>query len=176
MHAVKSFNKNREKGLWPGSVLCADESMGAWRGLAAKLGDMTVGLPHATKLARKPEGVGTEYCSLCCAETKIMLQLEIQEGKDKMLEKEYAHFHGSGTSSLLRLTKPWSGSDRTVVADSAFASLKSAQALHNHRGLRFISLVKTAHKQFPKAKLQQHQYSERGEHCVGTPVHGSRLV
>ena len=52
------------------------------------------------------------------------------------------------------------------MADSAFASLKSAQALHNHRGLRFIGLVKTAHKQFPKVKLQQHQYSERGEHCV----------
>ena len=83
-----------------------------------------------------------------------------------MLEKEYAHLYDSGTSSLLCLTKPWSGSDRTVVADSAFASLKSAQALHNHRGLRFIGLVKTAHKQFPKAKLQQHQYSERGEHCV----------
>ena len=74
--------------------------------------------------------------------------------------------YGSGTSSLLRLTKPWSGSDCIVVADAAFASLKSAQALHNRRGLRFIGLVKTAHKQFTKARLQHHQYSECGEHCV----------
>ena len=55
--------------------------MGAWQGLAAKLGDVTVGLLHVTKIARKPEGVRTEYHSLCCAETKIMLQLEIQEGR-----------------------------------------------------------------------------------------------
>ena len=134
--------------------------MGAERGLAAKLGDVLVGLPHVTQIARKPEGVGTEYHSQCCAETKIMLQLEIQEGKVKM-EKEYAHLHGSGTSSLLCLTKPWSGSDCTVVADSAFASLKSAQALQNI--VVFIRLVKTAHKQFSKAKLQHPQC---GDHCI----------
>ena len=63
--------------------------MGAEKALAAKLGDVLVGLSHVKKIARKPEGVGTEYH---CAETKIMLQLEIQEGKVKM-EKEYAHLH-----------------------------------------------------------------------------------
>ena len=73
-----------------------------------------------------------------------MLQLEIQEGKVPMQEKEYAKVYGSGTSSLLWLTRYWSGSDHMVVADSAFASLKTAEALHKH--LCFISLVKTAHK------------------------------
>ena len=33
-----------------------------------------------------------------------------------MVEKGYAYLYGSGTSSLLCLTKPWSGSDRAVVA------------------------------------------------------------
>ena len=62
-----------------------------------------------------------------------------------MEEKEYTHFlYGSDTSSLLRLTKPWSGSDR-----------QSVQALHKHSGLRFIGLVKTVQKQFPKARLQR---------------------
>ena len=121
--------------------------------MAAKLDDAVVGLPHVTKIARKPEGVGTEYHTLSCGETKIMLQLEIQEGKVPMQGKEYAKDYGSGTSSSLRLTRYWSGSDRTVVADSAFASLKTAEALHKHRGLRFIGLVKTAHKQYPKAWL-----------------------
>ena len=46
--------------------------------------------------------------------------------------------HGSGTSSLLRLTRYWNGFDRMVVADSAFASLKTAEALHKHCGLRLI--------------------------------------
>ena len=154
--AVDSFNRNRRGGISPGVTLCADESMGSWRGLAAKVDDAVVGLPHVTKIARKPEGVGTEYRTLSCGETKIMLQLEIQEGKVPMQGKEYAKDYGSGTSSLLRLTRYWSGSDRTVVADSAFASLKTAEALHKHRGLRFIGLVKTAHKRFPKAWLQKY--------------------
>eukprot|EP00731_Ephydatia_muelleri_P032324 Em0023g831a len=164
--AVDSFNRNRRGGISPGVTLCADESMGSWRGLAAKVDDAVVGLPHVTKIARKPEGVGTEYRTLSCGETKIMLQLEIQEGKVPMQGKEYAMDYGSGTSSLLRLTRYWSGSDRTVVADSAFASLKTAEALHKHRGLRFIGLVKTAHKRFPKAWLQKYPYTNRGDHCV----------
>eukprot|EP00731_Ephydatia_muelleri_P009180 Em0004g1518a len=164
--AVDSFNRNRRGGISPGVTLCADESMGSWRGLAAKVDDAVVGLPHVTKIARKPEGVETEYRTLSCGETKIMLQLEIQEGKVPMQGKEYAKDYGSGTSSLLRLTRYWSGSDRTVVADSAFASLKTAEALHKHRGLRFIGLVKTAHKRFPKAWLQKYPYTNRGDHCV----------
>ena len=164
--AVESFNRNRRGGISPGVTLCADESMGSWRGLAAKVDDAVVGLPHVTKIARKPEGVGTEYRTLSCGETKIMLQLEIQERKVPMQGKEYAKDYGSDTSSLLRLTRYWSGSDRTVVADSAFASLKTAEALHKHRGLRFIGLVKTAHKQFPKAWLQKYPYTNRGDHCV----------
>lgn len=35
-----------------------------------------------------------------------------------------------------------------------------------HHGLWFIGLVKTAHKRFPKAKLQQHQYRGHGDHCI----------
>ena len=61
-----------------------------------------------------------------------MLQLEIQESKEKMEEKEYyAHLYGSGTSSVtpdkdldsVRLNCLWL---------TAFASLKSAQALQKH--------------------------------------------
>ena len=41
-----------------------------------------------------------------------MLQLEIQEGMEE--NEYYAHLYDSGTSSLLHLTKPWSGSDHVV--------------------------------------------------------------
>eukprot|EP00731_Ephydatia_muelleri_P015896 Em0009g320a len=86
-----------------------------------------------TEMAQKPldyEQLQHFFGLGACGETKIMLQLEIQEGKVPMQEKkEY-----------------WSGSDRMVVADSAFASLKTAEALHKHGGLCFIGLVKTAHK------------------------------
>ena len=114
--AVDSFNTNCRGGISPGVTLCADESMGSWRGLA-NVDDAVVVLPHVTKIARKPEGVGTQSRTLSCRETKIMLQLEIQEGKVPMQEKKCAKDYGSGTSSLLQLTRYWSGSDRTVVAD-----------------------------------------------------------
>ena len=38
--------------------------MESWRGLSANVDDAVVGLPHVTKIARKPEGVGTEYRTL----------------------------------------------------------------------------------------------------------------
>ena len=84
--AVDSFNTNCRGGISPCVTLCADKSMGSWRGLAANVDDAVVGLPHVTKIARKPEGVGTESRTLSCGETKILLQLEIQEGKVPMQE------------------------------------------------------------------------------------------
>lgn len=170
--AVESFNKCREACIFPGPVLCGDESMGAWRGMALTLQNLVFGLPHCTKIRRKPQGIGTEYKNLACGQTKIMLRLEIQEGKEIMRAKEFAATYGAGTSTLLRLTHPYAASERTVVADSAFASFKTAEALLTHRGLYFIGLVKTATKQFPKAWLQNHTMINRGEHAVLQTVLG----
>ena len=50
------------------------------------LDDIVIGLP----IIRKPEPVGTEYYNLACVETVIMLQLKIQEGKEKMNTEEFA--------------------------------------------------------------------------------------
>ena len=60
-----------------------------WPGLADKLGSVTVGLAHVMKIARKPER-DSEH-NIILTETKIMLQLKIQEEKVRMKEKEYAH-------------------------------------------------------------------------------------
>ena len=60
--------------------------MGAWRGMPMSLDDIVIGLP----IICKPEPVGTEYYNLACVETVIMLQLKIQEGKEKMNTEEFA--------------------------------------------------------------------------------------
>jgi hypothetical protein len=66
----------------PGPVIVVDESMGRWRGLSGKVGDVRFGgTPHVTKIKRKPRGVGVEFKNVCCGEKLIMLQLEIQESK-----------------------------------------------------------------------------------------------
>ena len=61
--------------------------MSSWRG---KDGDFcTDGMPHVTQIDRKPKGVGCELNNSADADTKIILQLEIQEGADIISSKEY---------------------------------------------------------------------------------------
>ena len=49
----------------------------------------TDGMPHVILIDRKPKGVGCELKNSADADTKIILQLEIQEGADIMSSKEY---------------------------------------------------------------------------------------
>ena len=59
--------------------------------------------------------------------------------------REYYREFGGGTSILLCLAKPWAGSGRVVVADSAFTSVRSVVVLKKRLGLFFLSMVKTTH-------------------------------
>ena len=103
-----------------------------------------------TRIERKPKGVGCELKDCADADTKVILQLEIQEGADVMADMEYmAEYKLVGTAQLLRLTKPWHGSGRAVSADSAFASVATAVACRKN-GLHFTGLVKTATQMYPK--------------------------
>ena len=68
--------------IYPGWQLCIDESVSSWRG---KDGDFcTDGMPHVTRIDRKPKGVGCEIKNCADADTKVMLQLEIEEGAENM--------------------------------------------------------------------------------------------
>ena len=59
---VDEFNRNRAETLKPGWILVVDESTSKWRGL----GDWyDLGMPHITKIPRKPEPVGLEIKDMC---------------------------------------------------------------------------------------------------------------
>jgi hypothetical protein len=47
------------------------------------------------------------------------------EGKERMATVAYAAEHQAGTAICLRLCQPWRHTGRTVVADSAFASVRT---------------------------------------------------
>ena len=66
--AYEKFNTYRPRVFRLGAHLCGDESMSSWRGFCAALEDVTVGLPHVTKIARKPRGVGAEIRTMACWE------------------------------------------------------------------------------------------------------------
>ena len=59
-----------------------------------------------------------------------------------------------GCNVLADLVRPWANTDRVVVGDSYFASVQAALRLKD-MGLRFIGVVKTAHKGFPMHYLSR---------------------
>jgi hypothetical protein len=79
-----------------------------------------------------------------------MYRVELMQGKVLQRAKEFSAEFGEGTAVTLRLMKPLWGSGRTIVGDSAFASVKMAGQALEH-GLHFQGPVKTAHKGFPAA-------------------------
>jgi hypothetical protein len=170
---VDAFNEQRRRLFRSGKKCCADESIFAWRGKDQRHSQN--GCPHCAKILRKPESVGMEVKNMCCCTTGIMMAMELVAGKTEMRQREWAAEHGAGTSLLLRLTKGIQTSGRIVVADSAFASVKSAVAL-KEKGLHFMGLVKTAHRECPKAYLQGVDMDAWGDHVLcTTTIDGSKI-
>ena len=158
---IDAFNLRRAELFYPSWQICVDESMSVWRGKDGNF--CSDGLPHVSKIDRKPKGVGTELKDAADAESKVIIQIEIQEGKEEMTKKEYMDvYKKAGTAQVLRLTKPWHGTGRAVYADSAFASVTTAIACRQ-KGLRFTGLVKTATTKFPKKFLDSWEYKELGD-------------
>ena len=157
---IDAFNYNRRENFSPGSKLVVDESMSEWKGKDQRFGKD--GCPHVTKIIRKPKGVGMELKNLADCDTGILMALEIMGPKTEMRHRMHTGQYGAGTALLLRLCRNLRGTGRVIVADSAFASVKSAIALKKELGLYFLGIVKTAHKMFPKQYLQNVEIAERG--------------
>ena len=151
---INALNLSFQEALQPGDFLCLDESMikSYHRNLKGKL-----------KIIRKPRPIGNECKNLCDARSKIVLNLELYEGKNLMASKDHVDRVGATTAACLRLTDPWKGSGRIVVGDSWFGSVKSARELLETNGLYSIMLVKTAYKDYPRLLLREKTLNNRGE-------------
>jgi hypothetical protein len=96
-----------------------------------------------------------------------MLQLELQEGKEAMMQKEFArHGLAPATAVVLRLIEPWlAAPDKFhVFADAYFASVRTALELlrrgHDFSGNRRVSgnywctgVIKQGNAGFPQQAL-----------------------
>ena len=149
--------------LTPGYKMTVDESMFAWYGRGSALG----GMPAVMKIKRKPKGVGCEVKTLADVASGVMINLEINEGKEAMKETRWQRELGAGTATTLRLSEPWHGSGRIDCGDSWFASVKTAIELRR-RGLFFTGIVKTAYTKFPLRVLSANCPLERGSTVTGT--------
>ena len=150
---VDAFNLHRKEFFTPYDLICADESISRWYGLVGHW--INTGLPCYVAIDRKPEN-GCEIQNSACGKSGIMLRLKLvknaeAEGEgDGLQEDSEGLIHGCVV--LKELVKPWYNSNRTVCADSYFASVSTALEL-GKLGLRFIGVVKTAIKKFPQSYL-----------------------
>lgn len=103
-----------------GTILVPDESMVQWVG---------GGAPHLTLIPRKPTPLGMMFKTVCCGETGILLNAELQECAEDMHLKEFHAKWGATTACTLRLVKPYFGQKKIIVADSWFGSAKCLYAL-----------------------------------------------
>lgn len=156
---VEAFNSNMER-FAPSSMLCVDESVVRWYGAG---GDgHTVGVPHYVAMDRKVDA-GVEVNVVADGTTNIVLRLEMEKSEGERDVGEEVRDLSAGAQLTLRLTKPYWGSQRTVVGDARFASVETAEELLR-RGLRFIGAVKQATAGFPMEELQRGVMVGRGVH------------
>ena len=117
---LAAINERCQQVIDPSYILVEDELMSSW---ISRKQDRTIdGIPHLTKIIRKPKGVGTEIKCLADGVVRIMLRLEICEGKEAESKKKCSHLP-AGTAHTLRVSEPWHGTGRIIVADSAFSSV-----------------------------------------------------
>jgi hypothetical protein len=124
------------------------------------------GLPQYVAIDRKPEN-GCEIQNAACGRSGVMLRLKLVKGIDLVDEDDNddAPTDSSllhGTNVLKHVVSPWFGSNRIVCADSYFASVGAAKELYRN-GLRFIGVVKTATKGYPKIYLTNVELHQRGD-------------
>lgn len=131
----------------PGRFLTIDGGMIKWT--ACTLDDSLDGLPHAQHIPRKPEPVGCELKMLADGETRIILRVELIEGKEADALKEFREeAKMASTALVLRLVKDYFRTSRVVIGDSAFSSVHTLRSL-SEKGLFYIGVIKTATRNFP---------------------------
>ena len=154
---IDTWNDWMIESFTPGFKIVVDESVFEWRGR----GDYdTRGLPHVSKIARKPKGVGLELKNALCVLSGVMIRYEMLEGKAAMANRKYCEPGiNATTATTLRLIEPWFNKGRHVVGDSWFGSVQTAVELWK-KGCWFTGMIKNAHREFPKNYIQKLEFTD----------------
>ncbi len=162
---VKNVNDYRSNYFNPSDLICVDESMSRWYGQGGHW--INHGLPQYVATNRKPEN-GCKIQNAACGRSGVMIRLKLVKRADLMGADDADEVAGNennllhGTKVLKQVVSPWFGSSRIVCAESYFASVGAAQELFRN-GLRFIGVVKTATRGFPKTFLTSVELESCGD-------------
>ena len=170
---INGFNQNRRMKFAGSATKTDDETMSALVPRTTPTG----GLPTISFIKRKPEPLGTEFKTVCCASTGVMLYVELQRGKAVMPKEKFAEEFGCTAACTLRLVEGTQYCGRNVserkdaveafkrelvLADAWFGSVKAAERikmLHvdedgNPAGHEIIAAVKSNHSNYPKKEIE----------------------
>jgi hypothetical protein len=158
--AVEAFNENRQNSVLASFLKTMDESMSAFRPRTTRFGD----LPHLSFILRKPEPLGTEFKTVACSETGMILHLEIQKGKMPMRQAEFCNTMQGTAACSMRLAKyterkqedeeESSGVSKNLwLGDSWFASVTTAVEAAKYGN--FIGVIKTNHSLSPRKWVEE---------------------
>jgi len=175
---IANFNEHRIQFYEPSDSLVVDESMVRWYGQG---GDwINHGLPHYLAIDRKPED-GCEIQDCADGRSGVMMQLKIVKSAKKKNVSIYDNNNVEtdddtinenqtglphGCKVMMELLAPWFHTNRLICADSYFASVSAARELFRV-GLRFIGVVKQAHRHFPKEYLQKMEMLQNRGQRIG---------
>ena len=157
---VSAINDNCRTRFSPSDLICIDESDSRCYGRSGSY--ISKGLPNYVQLNRKPES-GTEIKNTSCGRSGIMVQLELVKSVIQRRNAAFDNDMNSNTALVCRLVQSWAGSERIVCGDSFFASVTTAEELQT-RGLKFIGVVKTAHRKYPMEYLSNLPIAGRFQH------------
>ncbi len=119
-----------------------------------------MGLPTHRAIGRKP-GSECEIKTSACGRIGIMLQMQIVKS-DKSEEKRDTNEFVTHSASITRqLVEPWKNTNRIVGRDACIASVNTFKQMYDI-GLRFIGVVKTAHRHFSAQYLGSVTMEGRG--------------
>lgn len=107
-----------------------------------------------TYIPRKPCPHGHQFWTVVDSESCILVNYELNEGKNITRQRPFFAEFGACTATTLRLMEPYFETWRVVYIDSWFQSVKTAIQLFL-RGILSIGIVKTAHRGYPRDELER---------------------
>jgi hypothetical protein len=141
LQLVKQWNDHMNKVYEPSGTVCLDES---------RAKHTSTRIPSFRYLPRKPTSTGNEYHTVCDAETRVMIKMELFRARteDEPVPPDETDFGKMG-ALVLRMTKPLYGTGTAVIMDSAFCVVKAVLEMRR-RGVFAATVVKPLQRYWPR--------------------------
>jgi hypothetical protein len=137
----EAFNQRMHAAVVAGQNLCLDESMLLWTGKRWLLDGWVT---HDNK----PIKFGFETKVVACPRTHLFLHMELCASKRNTYVNSKEFFtaeRGRRVAQIMRMSKPWFFTGRTITMDSGFGSPLAAALLMQHGLFSVMMTKKTAH-------------------------------